>query len=131
MSADPLGFGLTAWKLQWLAGPAADQQRRALCRAAPAALDVPRHGGLPFRLYGRTSLCAASPDFGPLCVASPSPSPATLLGLKEMSVYGALLGATLPFMNPQPGGGERSGRRSAMCDARDITPPPAHSPLPP
>eukprot|EP00667_Euglena_gracilis_P015201 EG_transcript_15805 len=71
VSADPLGFGLTAWKLQWLAGPAADQQRRALCRAAPAALDVPRHGGLPFRLYG------------------------------------ALLGATLPFMNPQPGGGEQ------------------------
>eukprot|EP00668_Euglena_longa_P038625 GGOE01049668.1.p2 GENE.GGOE01049668.1~~GGOE01049668.1.p2 ORF type:complete len:289 (+),score=83.89 GGOE01049668.1:345-1211(+) len=72
VTPDPLGFGLTAWKLQWLMGPAADLQRQTLCRIAPAALDVPRHLQLPFRLYG------------------------------------ALLGAALPFMNPQPGGGEQN-----------------------
>lgn len=49
VTSDPLGFGLTAWKLQWLAGAPAARQRQALRQQAASAMNVRRHLSLPFR----------------------------------------------------------------------------------
>ena len=50
VTADPLGFGLAYWKLQWLTGSKANAERRDLHYLANEALAPDM--SLPFRLYG-------------------------------------------------------------------------------
>ena len=51
VSPDPLGYGLIAWKSQWM-GTWGNQVRSRLGLLAPIALDVQSGMMLPFRLYG-------------------------------------------------------------------------------